>query len=89
MKVEVLFFGRPRELAGISREVLSLKAGMRLSNMLERLAKRHGDDLKTELSNLENLIILVNGRHYTTLNGIDTVLSDEDTVAILPVIFGG
>jgi len=89
MKVEVLFFGRPRELAGTSREVVSLKLGTNLSNILEVLGRRHGDDLKTELSNLENLIILVNGRHYTTLNGIETVLKHEDTVAILPVIFGG
>jgi molybdopterin converting factor small subunit len=89
MKVEVLFFGQHRELAGTAREVLSLKAETRLSGLLSYLGDRHGEDLKKELAKKENLTVLINGRHYGTLEGEDTVLKDKDTVAILPVIFGG
>jgi molybdopterin converting factor small subunit len=89
MKVEVLFFGHPRELAGTAREVLSLKEETRLSGLFEKLGNRHGNELRSELGNKENLTVLVNGRHYGTLDGVGTILRDKDTVAILPVIFGG
>ncbi len=89
MKIEVLFFGHPRELAGTAREMLSLKEGTRLSGLFGRLSRRHGNELKSELGNKGNLTVLVNGRHYRTLDGEETVLHDKDTVAILPVIFGG
>ena len=89
MRVEVLFFGNHRELANTAREVLSLKAGTPLSGLFEKLADRHGNEFRSELAKKENLTVLVNGRHYGTLDGVETILKDKDTVAILPVIFGG
>jgi molybdopterin converting factor small subunit len=89
MRVEVLFFGNHRELAGTAREIITLKAETRLSGLFNRLGDRHGDELRRELANKENLTVLVNGRHYGTLDGVETILKNKDTVAILPVIFGG
>jgi len=89
MRVEVLFFGNHRELAGTAREVLSLKAGARLSSLFEKLAEIHGNELRGELAKKESLTVLVNGRHYGTLDGVETILKNKDTVVILPIIFGG
>jgi MoaD family protein len=89
MKVEVLLFGPPREAAGTEREVVSLKKGMRLSDLLEILSSRYGNELRSELGKKENLIIMVNGRHHSTLKEEETILKDKDTVAILPKMFGG
>jgi molybdopterin converting factor small subunit len=89
MKVEVLLFGNPRELAGTSTEVLSLEEGTRLSNLLEVLGSRHGKALADELRHTEALTIMINGRHFASLGGVETLLKDEDTVAILPITFGG
>ncbi|MBQ9068117.1 MAG: MoaD family protein [Eggerthellaceae bacterium] len=37
----------------------------------------------------EDVIILVNGRHIEHLEGMHTKLTDDDTVAITPVVAGG
>ena len=37
----------------------------------------------------DDVIIMVNGRHIEHLDGVHTRLSDEDTVAITPVVAGG
>ena len=89
MQVEVLLFGRPRELAGTSRETFSVGRGLRLSELFELLGGKHGEGLATELQHVERLIVFVNGRDFRTLGGVDLSLADSDTVAILPVVTGG
>ena len=37
----------------------------------------------------DDVIIMVNGRHIEHLDGVNTELTDEDTVAITPVVAGG
>ena len=89
MQVEVLFFGRPRELAGTSRDLLSVGHGLRLIDLFELLGAKYGEELSGELRLIERLIVFVNGRDYRTLGGVDVLLADSDTVAILPVVTGG
>lgn len=89
MRVEVLFFGRPRELAGTSKEVLSVEEGTRLSDVFGALGSRFGVAMTNELRRIEGLIVFINGRDYRTLGGADTPLKDSDTIAILPVVTGG
>ncbi len=90
MKVEVLFFGPARELAGAEREIVTLKRGARLLDLVAKLSERHGNELAGFLRQPpEGTVALVNGRDYNRLGGLDAPLSDKDTVAWLPVIFGG
>ncbi|MBQ3338841.1 MAG: MoaD family protein [Atopobiaceae bacterium] len=37
----------------------------------------------------DDVIILVNGRHIEHLDGVDTKLTEQDRVAITPLIAGG
>ncbi len=36
-----------------------------------------------------NTLILVNGKEISVLNGLDTMLEDEDEVVFVPVVHGG
>jgi MoaD family protein len=89
MNVEVLLFGRLRELAGASEESFRPDEGACLEDLFGLLGARHGPSLARELASPERFMILVNGRHYTSLNGLQTALKQGDTVAIVPAVIGG
>ncbi len=89
MKVEVLLFGRPRELAGAARKVVSLQDGAHLADLLRSLSAKYGDKMSNELQRTEALIITINGRHFGPLGGVDAPLKDKDTVTIMPAAVGG
>ncbi len=89
MRVEALLFGRPRELAGVSREDIVLPPGARLGDLFQSLGEKHGPPLATELGRTEALIILINGRDYGLLGGLSAPLKADDTVAVFPIAGGG
>ena len=89
MSVQVLLFGKPRELAGTSEESIELKSGASLAELFEILRAKHGPLLARELAFPEKFMILVNGRHYGSLDGMETRLHVGDAVAILPAVIGG
>ena len=37
----------------------------------------------------QNMLVLVNGREISVLDGFETIVNDEDTVVFVPVIHGG
>jgi MoaD family protein len=63
--------------------------------VLKRLAKRHGKRFVEYVYNRRKnevkgfLQFLVNGRSTSTLDGMETKLSDEDVLAIIPPVGGG
>ncbi len=66
-----------------------------LKDLLERLADQIGQkfhenifDPTSEILN-ENVAILVNGRHYTALDGLETPLKSGDEISIFPPLGGG
>jgi molybdopterin converting factor small subunit len=87
MKVEMLFFGQSRELAGTDSEAVVLKKGAVLSELFLILGVKHGPLLAAELDRPH--IVLINGRDHTLLGGKDAALKTGDTVAIFPVAAGG
>ncbi len=89
MNIEILFFGKLRELAGTPREEATLETGAKLSDLLLRLSKKHGGAFTQQLKDTEGLRILVYGREYQVLVGVTTILRDRDTVVLLPLIEGG
>ncbi len=86
----MLFFGAARELAGTDRAVVGVKNDARLSDLVAKLEKQHGAALAAFLRQPpQGFVIMVNGRDSNRIGGFDAPLSDRDTVAWLPVIFGG
>lgn len=88
MNIEVLFFGKLRELATRQR-VIPMMDGARLADLIEYLAKEYGVDFHQEVDHLERLRILINGREYDLLGSMEAQLKDGDTVVFLPLIAGG
>ena len=88
MNVEVLFFGRLRELATRQR-VVSMIGGARLSDLIDRLSEEYGDEFRREVNQLEGLRILINGNEYDLLDGMATSLKDGDVVVFLTITAGG
>jgi molybdopterin synthase sulfur carrier subunit len=61
--------------------------------LLQRLCERFGGGLRRKVFKGEALsdeiIILVNGRHISHLDGTKTKLEEKDEVSIFPVVAGG
>lgn len=89
MRVEVLLFGKPRDLAGRSQEFVSIDDGANLGELFGVLGQIHGVDLANELGHPEGLIVMINGRHFGPLGGTLAPLKDTDVVAIFPIAVGG
>jgi molybdopterin synthase sulfur carrier subunit len=97
LQVSVRFFTSLRELTGKKEETLKFRDSetITVDKVLKTLAKRYGKsfveyvyDGKTgEVKSF--LQFLVNGRSASTLNGLDTTLSDGDVLAIIPPVGGG
>ena len=88
MNVEVLFFGKLRELA-VRKQAMSMREGAQLSDLIERLGAEYGVDFRQEVDHIGGLRILINGREYDLLDGMNTQLKDGDMVVFLSLIAGG
>jgi len=89
MDVEVMFFGKLRDLAGVSKEMVATKNEAKLSELVVKLQEKHGPKFAEEVAATRGLRILVNGREYQVLAGMETPLKDKDSVVLLPPIEGG
>jgi molybdopterin synthase sulfur carrier subunit len=91
VRIEVKLFATLREIFGTRRMEVAVENGTNIGELLnfvfdtpQRRVKVFGNGkLKS------SIIILRNGRHIQHLEGIDTELSDGDSVAIFPPIAGG
>lgn len=63
--------------------------------LLLALSERYGPALRERLLSPDGLclgddaIVMVNGRHITHLQGLATALTEDDVVAIFPLVAGG
>jgi sulfur-carrier protein len=89
MDIEVLFFGKLRELSGIRKIVVSVGESARLSDLIKQLGERFGSAFQTGVDHLQGLRILVNGREHGLLGGRETRLRHKDNVVFLPPLGGG
>ncbi len=80
MKIEALFFGMSRDLAGKSPITFELDEGVTVKIFREILLKNY-----PLFSELDSFAIAVNEFYAED----DFVLSDKDTVAIIPPVSGG
>lgn len=93
MKVKFFAYIRDREYAGCKE--IDRPACDTLRDLGEELSLQYGDRFrklffsedKTAFG--DEIIVLVNGRRAEFLNGIDTKLSEQDTVLLFPVVAGG
>lgn len=87
------FFAGFREIAGEKETCLDLPDKATAGRALEILCQKYGEKMRARIFKGAELkpyvLVLVNGRHIGLLQGLETELKDQDTVAILPPVGGG
>ena len=97
VEVKVRFFTSLREIVNKREETLTFPDDEKVTVnlVLEKLSKKYGIPFTEYVYDVKSgqpknfLQFLVNGTSTSTLNGLDTVLSDSDVLAILPPVGGG
>lgn len=89
MNLEVLFFGKFREITGVSRMSAVVKDGARLADLVDYLTGQYGDEIRKNIEDIPGLRILVNGREYYLLGRLEAPLAEGNTIVFLPPIAGG
>jgi len=97
LRVSVRFFTSLREITGKKEETLEFSDDEKVTveGVIKRLAKRYGKEYVEYVYEGEGgevkgfLQFLVNGRSVSTLDALDTKLSDGDVLAIIPPVGGG
>ena len=94
MKIQVRFIATLRHLLGVKSVDLEIPRPMKLLEVLNLLAEKHGEKFRKAIFD-ENgkvkseFLILVNDVEISVLNGLNTEISDGDVITLLPTIHGG
>jgi molybdopterin synthase catalytic subunit len=81
LRVNVLFFGRVRELTGLTEEAAEVPRGATLADLFGLYAARF-----PQLAGLRASLVASRNQEFTSW---DTCLSAEDDIAFLPPVSGG
>jgi molybdopterin synthase sulfur carrier subunit len=92
MIIRLKAFARFRDLLGGEMEV-AIPEGSTVFDLLTNLVPR-SSDLKDQIFDAsgkirEDVNLMVNGRHFESLNGPETALAAGDEVALFPAVVGG
>ncbi|HXY00335.1 MAG TPA: molybdopterin converting factor subunit 1 [Candidatus Limnocylindrales bacterium] len=81
LRVNVLFFGRIRELTGMAHETVEVHAGATLEDLFDKYATRF-----PQLTAFRASLVASRNQEFTSWN---TPLSPNDDIAFLPPVSGG
>ncbi len=96
--VQVNFLGPVQDQVGTRKmKVADLPSVCSLMDLLKNLAKKLGSKFQKTIlneNNTENLVnenitIIINGRHYTHIDGLETPLKSGDEISFLNPLAGG
>jgi MoaD family protein len=94
MAVSVKFVGSFRGISGTDGLRLKYERSVSLRTLVKKIVERL-PKLKSSLVDPESgeprrtMLVLVNGREISVLNGLETRVNDEDEVVFVPVVHGG
>ncbi len=94
MAITVKLIGALRHTANTSKLALSCKKNTSIKDLLSEIARevpalsRSLLDQQLE-SPTPNVLILVNNKEISVLNGLETTLQNNDEVVLVPVVHGG
>ncbi|HUY88163.1 MAG TPA: MoaD/ThiS family protein [Pirellulales bacterium] len=94
MNVSVEFTGQLRTAMGHANDWVELPEGATVAMLLVQLGQRCGEAARTHLLNASkqpqpSLLVAINGTAFPSRQAASTVLSEGDTVVLLPPIAGG
>lgn len=92
MEILVKFFANFREMTDVSKEKFEVNDHSTVIDLLDQVTKEY-PDLSNELFEDEELSsyvnVLINHRNIKDIEGLDTKLEQNDSVAIFPPVSGG
>jgi len=94
MTTTVKFIGSFRSISGKDKLVLKSENSTPLRAVIKSIVKEY-PKLKRALIDPElqepktSMLILVNGKEISVLNGLETMIKDGDEVVFVPVVHGG
>lgn len=93
MEITFKAFATLREIIGAGEKTLILPKGEKIRGLLENLCSTH-PGLREHLFDLTGqikpyLIILKNGRNIMSIKQLDTVIDENDVIAVFPPVAGG
>ena len=96
LKVTVDYLGYIKGLIGVTQaEKIELKSEASVRDLLDMLAKKHGDSFRKAIYESGNadlkssFILSVNGLLLNQLKGLDTKLKEDDQIVLMPIVSGG
>jgi len=93
MKVEVRDYASLKRLLGGGKISVELEEGASIKDLVLKLGGKVEASGNLLLGGLKlasaSLIVMVNGRNVSSLDGVNTVLKEGDQVAFMPVAEGG
>jgi MoaD family protein len=96
MNIKIRFFTTLREITNKREEALTLTdPKATVATVLKLLSEEYGKPFydyvyETKTGQVKGFLqFLINGNSASTLNGLDTVLKEDDVLAILPPVGGG
>ena len=94
IEVEVNFLSDVRKMTDEGKTVISLPEKSSIRDLIAALVERYGVGFYDFLLSRENrlqqyVVILVNGRGISILNGLDTMIHDGDSISMMPAVGGG
>lgn len=95
MRVKVQYVGVIRSKLGKTEEEVEIKEGASISDLLIRLAKTYGENLKSLFDEDEknvldpSYIATINGVLIGQLQGMKTRLKENDRISLMTLISGG
>jgi len=81
IRVKVLFFGRVREITGLTEEEGEVREGTTLADLLERYMRRY-----PQLAGFRASLVASRNQEFAEW---DTRISNGDEIAFLPPVSGG
>ncbi len=89
MVVTVKLVGSLRTYADRSKLTLRIRKATPLKEIMEKMAEET-PKLKPAFDNARaGMLILINGKEISILNGLETALKDGDELVFVPVLHGG
>ena len=94
MRVKVRFFTRLREITDKREEEAEVEDDIALQGLLKLLEEKYGSEFTAYIRNKwgelrGDLQYLINGKSAVSLQGLNTKLKEDDSIAIVPPVGGG
>ena len=95
MKVKVKFFALVRDITGKREEVVDLDDQATVRTLLGKLVEEYGVKLRDYIFDpvskepRGHLQFLIDGRNVALMQGLETILEEGASLAILPPVGGG